>query len=114
MIQLLLYIPSPRLDLDLDTISHPAVVVASGRVYIIVMSDFTAYCSMDLTYWPYDEHTCTSILGSRSYTGSHLDFEFNEYMVLLINIFYTHVFGVITISNSDNIDNTVLAVLMYT
>ncbi|CAH1393252.1 unnamed protein product [Nezara viridula] len=79
-----------KLDLDLDTESNPAVVRSNGRVYIVLMSDFTAYCSMDLTYWPNDEHTCTALLGSRSYTGSFLDFVFTDQMAVGMKNYYSH------------------------
>ncbi|XP_014277544.1 neuronal acetylcholine receptor subunit alpha-5 [Halyomorpha halys] len=79
-----------KLDLDLDTESHPAVVGSNGRVYIVVMSDFTAYCTMDLTNWPNDEHTCTALLGSRSYSGTFLDFLFNDRMAVGTKNYYAN------------------------
>ncbi|XP_034256978.1 acetylcholine receptor subunit alpha-type acr-16-like [Thrips palmi] len=49
------------------------VVTNDGSVIWVPMTRLEVYCDMDLTHWPYDEHTCEFRMGSWVYDKNHVD-----------------------------------------
>jgi len=53
----------------------PVFARSSGIVYWVPPTQTRTECPMDITYWPFDSHTCSIILGSWSTDGFQLDFD---------------------------------------
>ncbi|XP_026464536.1 acetylcholine receptor subunit alpha-type acr-16-like [Ctenocephalides felis] len=50
-----------------------AIVFNGGDVLWVPPSTFSAFCELDLTYWPYDTQHCRIKLGSWTYDANQLD-----------------------------------------
>ncbi|XP_073972910.1 acetylcholine receptor subunit alpha-like isoform X2 [Rhodnius prolixus] len=45
----------------------------NGDVLWVPPAQFSVFCNLDLSKWPFDKHTCTLILGSWTYNGEQVD-----------------------------------------
>nr|WUR05318.1 nicotinic acetylcholine receptor alpha 9 subunit [Orius laevigatus] len=54
------------------------IVYSDGKVLWIPPAQFTVYCDLDLTHWPFDSHACNIILGSWTYSGEHINLTTTE------------------------------------
>nr|XP_018916351.1 PREDICTED: acetylcholine receptor subunit alpha-like 1 [Bemisia tabaci] len=54
------------------------IVKSDGSVLWVPPSRFTVFCTLDLTYWPYDQQTCQLRLGSWSYDGNSIDVQLDK------------------------------------
>ncbi|XP_076066544.1 neuronal acetylcholine receptor subunit alpha-10-like [Oratosquilla oratoria] len=54
----------------------PVLVKSSGLVHWIPPAQIHVKCSMDLTEWPRDSHTCNVIMGSWTHHGKQIDLRF--------------------------------------
>lgn len=50
-----------------------ALVYSNGDVLWVPATSLQVYCDLDMTYYPYDEHTCSLVFGSWTYDGFLLD-----------------------------------------
>ncbi|KAL1122091.1 hypothetical protein AAG570_003497 [Ranatra chinensis] len=50
----------------------------NGRILWVPPAQFSFFCDMDLTRWPFDTHTCSMKLGSWTYSGEQLDLQTDE------------------------------------
>ena len=55
-------------------LAHP-----DGTVIWVPPSQFTVFCDLDLTYWPYDKQTCMLRVGSWTYDGEQLDLQLDSH-----------------------------------
>ncbi|KAK9507922.1 hypothetical protein O3M35_007682 [Rhynocoris fuscipes] len=49
------------------------IVHSNGQVLWVPPAQFSVFCSLDLSKWPFDKHTCTLILGSWTYDGNQVN-----------------------------------------
>ncbi|KAL1463053.1 hypothetical protein WDU94_014844 [Cyamophila willieti] len=54
------------------------VATSDGQISWVPPCQFQVYCSLDLTYWPFDTQVCELILGSWVYDGNSMDFHFED------------------------------------
>lgn len=53
--------------------TRTALVYNNGDVLWVPAASLQVYCNLDMTYYPYDEHTCSIVFGSWTYDGLTLD-----------------------------------------
>lgn len=54
------------------------VVRSDGMVHWIPPAKFRVFCNVDLTNWPFGEHTCSLRLGSWTYDGNSVSMQINQ------------------------------------
>ncbi|XP_060848778.1 acetylcholine receptor subunit alpha-like 1 [Rhopalosiphum padi] len=54
------------------------VVRSGGQVHWIPPAKYRVFCDVDLTNWPFGEHTCSLRLGSWTYDGNSVSMQINE------------------------------------
>jgi len=54
------------------------VVRSDGMVHWIPPAKFRVFCDVDLTNWPFGEHTCSLRLGSWTYDGNSVSMQINQ------------------------------------
>lgn len=69
------------------------VVRSDGMVHWIPPAKFRVFCDVDLTNWPFGEHTCSLRLGSWTYDGNSVSMQINQKInVRLVYINYCFIF----------------------
>lgn len=54
------------------------VVRSDGMVHWIPPAKYRVFCDVDVTNWPFGEHTCSLRLGSWTYDGNSVSMQINE------------------------------------
>ncbi|XP_050442726.1 neuronal acetylcholine receptor subunit beta-3-like [Adelges cooleyi] len=54
------------------------VVRSNGMVHWIPPAKYRVFCDVDMTNWPFGEHTCSLRLGSWTYDGNSISMQINE------------------------------------
>ncbi|XP_050533618.1 acetylcholine receptor subunit alpha-type acr-16-like isoform X2 [Daktulosphaira vitifoliae] len=54
------------------------VVRSNGMVHWIPPAKYRVFCDVDLTNWPFGEHTCSLRLGSWTYDGNSISMQINQ------------------------------------
>jgi nicotinic acetylcholine receptor len=50
-----------------------ALLYPDGKILLVPPMVAAAFCNMDFTYWPFDEHICILKFGSWTYDGYTVD-----------------------------------------
>lgn len=64
------------------------VVRSDGMVHWIPPAKFRVFCDVDLTNWPFGEHTCSLRLGSWTYDGNSVSMQINQ--KINVRLFYIY------------------------
>lgn len=64
------------------------LVQSNSSVLWVPPSRLEAYCSIDLSYWPYDEHNCTLVMGSWTYDAHQLNIKAQPIETDLLEVNY--------------------------
>lgn len=63
------------------------VVRSDGMVHWIPPAKYRVFCDVDLTNWPFGEHTCSLRLGSWTYDGNSVSMQINNNINVRIYLF---------------------------